>query len=193
MSEQDDKIEFAEQILNQDVPEPIKQSQQNSDILKKVKQRMKHQKFYSIAIFFIVIFAAFVPFMMRVYVKNPIHAISWGTVSLHILLWFMIYCLSNISIQLNDILDKTHSVNNAKPTKSPDWLMVIIVSAIFAFSTFLLGQCFFLSDPVKVAKNGPGVLFGAISLLIFYISKIAALLSKLWFEHKKLELKLSDI
>lgn len=191
MSEFKSIEEFAKNLVAQDAPVTDEQLRRNETLLKKIKRRMCLQKAVIIAIYMALYLVAFGAFMLRTSTDNVIHSICWGTVSLHILLWSLVYILRGICMEMEELIEKKFNNDEKRRHKSENLFITIVAIVSFVFSSFLLYRSFFLVDSLRAAQKAVGILWATIIFLIFYAFRIASLIGELWLEYKKMELNIT--
>jgi len=188
MSEPNSKKEFADDLLAQDPPSVDKQIRHTEDILKKIERRMFLQKAVIVVIYIMIYLVAFGAFILREHTDNVVHSICWGTVSLHILLWSLVYILRGICMNMEGLIEKRLGNDEKRRNKNQNLFLTILAMVLFVFSSWILYRSFFLTDSIKAAQKAPGILWATIFFLIFYPFRTASLIGKLWLEYKKMEL-----
>ena len=191
MSEPNGKKEFADNLLAQDPPSGDKQLQHKEVLLKKIERSMFLQKAVIVAIYIVIFLAAFGAFMLREHTDNVVHSICWGTVSLHILLWSLVYVLRGICMNMEELIEKKFDNDERRRNKNQNLFLTILAIMAFVFSSFLLYRSFFLTDSLKAVQTAVSILWATIFFLIFYPFRTATLIGKLWFEYKKMELNIT--
>ena len=192
MSETNGKKEFADNLLAQDPPSADKQLRHKEVILKKIEHRMCLAKAVIIAIYMALFLAAFGAFNLRKCTDNVVHSICWGTVSLHILLWSLIYILRGICMEMEGLIEKKFDNDEKRRHKNQNLFFTILAIMAFVFSSFLLYRSFFLTDSLMAAQKAVSILWATIVFLIFYPFRTATLIGMLWFEYKKMELNITE-
>jgi hypothetical protein len=183
--------EFVKNLVAQDPPLADEQVRHNEDLFKQIKRRACLQKAVIIAIYMAVYFVAFGAFMLRKYTDNVVHSVCWGTVSLHILLWSLVYLLRGLSMQMEGIIAKTFGSDARRRYKSQNLFVTVVAIVLFVFSSFILCRSFFLTDPLQAVEKGVGILWAIMVFLIIYSFSTAGLIAKLWLEHEKMQLYIS--
>ncbi len=107
MSESPNKKQFVKNLLAQDPPPADKQLRHKEVLFEKVKRRIWLGKIIGGAIYIALFSVAFLLYMQRQNTENVVHSICWGAVSLHILLWFLIYFLRAIYRTLAEIVEES--------------------------------------------------------------------------------------
>ena len=190
MFETENKPEFIKNLIAQDPPSADKQQRHKEALLKKIEHRMCLQKAVIIAIYMALYLVAFGAFMLRQYTDNVVHSICWGTVSLHILLWSLVYILRGISMEMEGLIEKRLGNDERRRNKNQNLFLTILAMVLFIFSSWILYRSFFLTDSLKAAQKAVGILWATIFFLIFYPFRTATLIGMLWFEYKKMELNI---
>ncbi len=190
MSESKSTKEFAENLLSQDPPSADKQLRHKEALLKKFEHRMCLIKAVIVAIYIVIFLAAFGAFNLRKCTDNVVHSICWGTVSLHILLWSLVYFLRGICMNMEELIEKKFDNDEKRRHKNQNLFFTILAIMAFVFSSFLLYRSFFLTDSLKAVQLAVGILWATIFFLIFYPFRTATLIGMLWFEYKKMELNI---
>ena len=188
MFETENKPEFIKNLIAQDPPSADKQQRHKEALLKKIEHRMCLQKAVIIAIYMALYLVAFGAFMLRQYTDNVVHSICWGTVSLHILLWSLVYILRGICMEMEGLIEKRLGNDERRRNKNQNLFLTILAMVLFIFSSWILYRSFFLTDSLKAAQKAVGILWATIFFLIFYPFRTATLIGMLWFEYKKMEL-----
>jgi len=188
MSEPNGKREFADNLLAQDPPSADKQLRHKEVILKKIERRMCLQKAVIVAIYIVIFLAAFGAFNLRKCTDNVVHSICWGTVSLHILLWSLVYILRGICMEMEGLIEKRLGNDERRRNKNQNLFLTIWAIIVFVLSTWLLYRSFFLTNALKAVQTAVSILWATIFFLIFYPFRTASLIGKLWLEYKKMEL-----
>jgi len=190
MSEPNSKKEFANNLLAQDPPPADKQQRHKEALLKKIEHRMCLVKAVIVAIYTVLFLAAFGAFMLRESTDNVVHSICWGTVSLHILLWSLVYVLRGICMNMEELIEKKFDNDEKRRHKNQNLFLTILAIMAFVFSSFLLYRSFFLTNALKAVQMAVSILWATIFFLIFYPFRTATLIGMLWFEYKKMELNI---
>jgi len=190
MSEPNSKKGFAENLLAQDPPPADKQQQHKEILFKKLKLRIWQGKIIGGTIYLVLFSAAFWAFLQRENTDNVVHSICWGAVSLHILLWFLIYFLRGIYRLMSEIVEKNSDRDEKLKWKNQDRFITILAILVFAFATTVLYRSFFLNDPLKAAHMVAHIFWATVFFLFWYPFGTASLLAKLWLEYKKMELNI---
>ena len=188
MSEPNGKKEFADNLLAQDPPSADMQQRHKEVLLKKIERRMRLQKAVIVAIYAVIFLLAFGAFNLRRCTDNVVHSICWGTVSLHIFLWSLIYILRGICMEMEGLIEKRLDNDERRRNKNQNLFLTILAIVLFVLSTWFLYRSFFLTDSLKAAQKVVSVLWTTIFFLIFYPFRTASLIAKLWFEYKKMDL-----
>ena len=191
MFETENKPEFIKNLIAQDPPSADKQQRHKEALLKKIEHRMCLQKAVIIAIYMALYLVAFGAFMLRQYTDNVVHSICWGTVSLHILLWSLVYILRGISMEMEGLIEKRLGNDERRRNKNQNLFLTILAMVLFVLSSWFLYRSFFLTDSLKAAQKAVSIFWAVIFFLIFYPFRTATLIGMLWFEYKKMELNIS--
>lgn len=192
MSESKEKNEFARNLLAQDPPAPDKQSQQNQLLFKKFKRHIRRGKIVGGAIYIALFLTAFSAFVRHQYDENLVHAICWGAVSLHVMLWFLVYFLRAIYRTLAEIMDEQSDANKRQPWRKQDQFITIVAIAALTLTSILLYRSFFSSNPSEVADLPAHAFWATVFFLFWYPFATASLLAKLWLRYKQMELKITE-
>ncbi|NQT03406.1 MAG: hypothetical protein HQ580_15365 [Planctomycetes bacterium] len=190
MSETNSKKEFADNLLAQDTPSADKQQRHKEALLKKIERRMCLIKVVIVAIYMVIFLAAFGAFNLRKCTDNVVHSICWGTVSLHIFLWSLVYILREICMNMEEVIEKKFDNDERRRNKNQNLFLTILAIMAFVFSSFLLYRSFFLTNALKAVQTAVSILWATIFFLIFYPFRTATLIGMLWFEYKKMELNI---
>jgi len=190
MSESQNKKQFVKNLLAQDPPSTDKQLRHKEVLLEKVKRRIWLGKIIGGATYIALFSAAFWAFMQRESTDNVVHSICWGAVSLHILLWFLIYFLREIYRTLAEITENI-SGKDKQAWKNTDRFITIVAVLTFAYGTMILYRSFSLTDPLKAAHLAASIFWATVFFLFVYPFGTASLLAKLWLEYKKMELNIT--
>jgi cytochrome c biogenesis factor len=191
MSESGNREGFVEKLVAQDPPLTDQQIRHNEDLFKQIKLRANLQKAVIIAIYMAIYLVAFGAFMLRKYIDNAVHSVCLGTVSLHILLWSLVYILRGLSMLMGEISGKISGSETKRGNKGWNLFITVVAIVLFVENNYFLCRSFFLTDPLRAAEKGIGILWGPTVLLIFYAFSTAELMAKLWLEHKKMQLYIS--
>ncbi len=191
MSESKKRKEFAKNLLAQDPPPTDEPLRRNEELFKKLKHRACLQKAVIIAIFIVIYFVAFWAFMLSGSTDNMIHSICWGTVSLHIALWSLVYILRGNCMNMEDLIEKNFDNDERRKYKNQNLFLAVLAIIMFIFNSIMLYRSFFLVDPLRAVQKTMGILWPAIFLLIYYSLRIASLIEIFWFEYKKMELSIT--
>jgi magnesium-transporting ATPase (P-type) len=188
MSESKKRKKFAKSLLAQDPPPADEQLHRNEELFKKLKHRACLQKVVIIAIFIVIYLVAFGALMLGNSTDNVIHSICWGTVSLHIMLWSLVYILRENCMNMEELIEKKFDNNEKRRYKNQNLFLAVLAIIMFIFTSFFLYRSFFLVDPLRAAHKTIGILWTALFFLICYSFQMASLIAILWFEYKKIEL-----
>ena len=191
MFETENKPEFIKNLIAQDPPSADKQQQHKEALLKKIENRMRQQKAVIIAIYTALILIAFGAFMLQVYTDNVVHSICWGTVSLHILLWSLVYILRGICMEMEGLIEKRLGNDERRRNKNQNLFLTILAIVLFVLSSCFLYRSFFLTNALKAVQAAVSILWATICFLILYPFRTATLIGMLWFEYKKMELNIT--
>ena len=190
MSESPNKKQFVKNLLAQDPPPADKQLRHKEVLFEKVKRRIWLGKIIGGAIYIALFSVAFWVYTQRQNTENVVHSICWGAVSLHILLWFLIYFLRAIYRTLAEIIDSNPEIDK-KPWKNTDRFITALAVLTFAYGTIILYRSFSLTDPLKAAHLAASNFWATVFFLFWYPFGTASLLAKLWLEYKKMELNIT--
>jgi hypothetical protein len=188
MFETENKPEFIKNLIAQDPPSADKQQRHKEALLKEIEHCMRLQKAVIIAIYTALFLVAFGAFMLRQYTDNVVHSICWGTVSLHILLWSLVYILRGICMEMEGLIEKKLDNDERRRNKNQNLFLTILAIVLFVLSSCFLYRSFFLTNPLKAVQTAVSILWFTICFLIFYPFRTATLIGMLWFEYKKMEL-----
>lgn len=191
MSESENRNEFAKNLLSQDQPPADKQQRQDEILFKKIKRRIWIAKLVGGAIYVALFLIAFWAFMQHQHIDNAVHAICWGAVSLHILLWFLIYFLRGIYRTLAEITEKGHTKAQTQPWRNQDRFITIVAILVFAYATIFLYRGFFFTDPLEAADLPGHIFWATVFFLFWYPFGTASLLAKMWLNYKRMELSIT--
>jgi len=191
MSESKNKDEFVKNLLAQDSPSADKQVQHKEALLKELKRYIWRGKIMGGTIYIVLFLVAFWAFQQRRYTENVVHSICWGAVSLHILIWFLIYFLRAIYRTLAEIIEKSSGGDEKQPWRNQDRFVTIVAILVFAYSTVSLYRSFFFTDPLKAAHLAGHIFWATVFFIFWYPFGTASLLAKLWLRYKKMELNIS--
>ncbi len=190
MSETNSKKEFADNLLAQDTPPADKQQRHKEALLKKIEHRMCLIKAVIVTIYIVIFLAAFGAFNLRKCTDNVVHSICWGTVSLHIFLWSLVYILRGTCMNMEELIEKKFNNDEKRRHKNQNLFFTILAIMAFVFSSFLLYRSFFLTNALKAVQTAVSILWATTFFLIFYPFRTATLIGMLWFEYKKMELNI---
>jgi hypothetical protein len=190
MSESKNKKQFLTNLLAQDPPSADKQLRHKEVLFEKVKRRIWLGKIIGGAIYIALFSAAFWAFMQRESADNVVHSICWGAVSIHILLWFLIYFLREIYRTLAKIAEKNSDIDK-QSWKNQDRFVTVVAVLVFVYSAIILYRSFSLNDPLKAAHLAASIFWATVFFLFWYPFGTASLLAKLWLEYKKMELNIT--
>jgi len=190
MSESPNKKQFVKNLLAQDPPPADKQLRHKEVLFEKIKHRIWLGKIIGGAIYIVLFSVAFWAFMQRESADNVVHSICWGAVSIHILLWFLIYFLRAIYRTLAEIVENNPEIGK-QPWKNQDIFITIVAVLVFIFSTIILYRSFLFTDPLKAARLAASIFGATVFFLFWYPFGTASLLAKLWLEYKKMELNIT--
>ncbi|HUU17833.1 MAG TPA: hypothetical protein VMW72_11830 [Sedimentisphaerales bacterium] len=190
MYEPNGKREFADNLLAQDPPSTDMQQRHKEVLLKKIERRMCLQKAVIIAIYIVIFLAAFGAFNLRKCTDNVVHSICWGIVSLHILLWSLVYILRGICMNMEELIEKKFDNDERRRNKNQNLFLTIWAIFVFVLSSWFLYRSFFLTDSLKAAQKTVSILWATIVFLNLYPFRTATLIGKLWLEYKKMELNI---
>lgn len=190
MSESPNKKQFVKNLLAQDPPPADKQLRHKEVLFEKVKRRIWLGKIIGGAIYIALFSVAFWVYTQRQNTENVVHSICWGAVSLHILLWFLIYFLRVIYRTLAEIVENNPDIDK-QPWKNTDRFITALAVLTFAYGTIILYRSFLLTDPLKAAHLAASIFWATVFFLFWYPFGTASLLAKLWLEYKKMELNIT--
>jgi hypothetical protein len=192
MPESEDKKTFAESLLAQDVPPVDKQIQHKDALFKKIKRHVWLGKIVGGSIYLVLFAVAFWAYQQQPkHTDNMVHSICWGAVSLHILLWFLIYFLRAIYRTLAETMEQYPDKDQRHPWRKQDRFITAMAVLVFAFSTYRLYRSFLFTDPFRAAGAATSIFWATVFFLFWYPFVTASLAAKLWLEHKKMQLCIS--
>jgi len=180
--------EFAKNLLAQDPPAADEQARHNEELFRQIKRRARLQKAVIVAIFMAVYSLAFWAFILRKQTDNVVHSVCWGTVSLHILLWSLVYILRGLSMLMEELSAKISDSDAKRRNKGQNLFLTVLAIVLFVFSSYVLRRSFFLADPLQAVEKGVGILWAPMFFLICYSFSTAGLMAKLWLEYEKMQL-----
>ncbi len=187
MCESENKKEFVDKLLAQDRISASRQLKHQEELFKKVKHRIWLKKIAIGTIYVILFLVAFGALNQGSCTDSLVHSICWGAVSMHILLWFLVYFLRMIYKLAAEVTDRKPAAYKNKRKKT-DHHLTIVAILVFIFSTILLYFSFNLNSPLKATRLTASILWASVFFLFWYPFGIASLVSKLWLEYKKMEL-----
>jgi len=187
-AEMEDRKKFAKRLLVQDPPSADSQAKYREAVFKAAKRRIWLEKIVTGGVYVLIFLAAFLAFMARSKVDNVVHAICWGALSLHILLWFLVYFLWRIRTLLEKTAQGILVKQEEHKRVGPERKIEIAAIILFVFTTLLLCLGFSLKEPLNAAQMTVLMLWGPTFFLFWFAFRTASLASKLWLEYKKLEL-----
>ena len=191
MFESKEIAEFARNLLSKDRVPADEQSRHNEKLFKKIERSILRGKIIGGTIYIVLFSAAFAAFQRGGSTDNPVHSACWSAVSIHILLWFLIYFLRRIYWILAEIVDKTSDQKQIRGRKNTDRFVTVVAIVIFANKTYFLYRSFFQEDLLKISDLAAHIFWGPVTILFYYLFAMASLIAKLWLEHKKMELTLA--
>ncbi|RKY06872.1 MAG: hypothetical protein DRP66_07945 [Planctomycetota bacterium] len=183
--------EFAGKLLSQDRVPADEQSRHNEKLFKKIERSILRGKIIGGAIYIVLFSASFAAFQRAGSTVNLVHSACWSAVSIHILLWFLIYFLRVIYWILAEMVDKTSDEKQIRERKNTDRFVTVMAIVVFAYQTFFLYRSFFLNDPSRVSDLAAHIFWGTVFFIFWYPFGTASVAAKLWLEHKKMELTLA--
>lgn len=183
-----DKQEFAKHLLNQDPSSTEAQSRHRQAVFSAIKRRIWLEKVVTGGVYVLIFSVAFLALLQRRQTESVVHAICWGALSLHILLWFLVYFLWRIRALLEKAAQGTLIKQEDRKRVKSGRKLDIAAIILFVFTTLLLCFGFNLKDPLKVAQMTTQMLWGPTFCLFWFAFRVASLASNLWLEYKKLEL-----
>lgn len=189
MFETNNKPEFIKNLIAQDLPSADKQQRHKDVLFDKLKFRIWRGKIIVGTIYLVLFAAAFWASRLGHNTDNRIHSICWGAVSLHILLWFLIYFLRGIYRLTAEIVENSNG--DKKKWKNQDRFVTIVAILVFAFATVILYQSFSLDDLPKATRLVTGNFWATVFFLFWYPFGTASLLAKVWLKYKEMELNIS--
>ncbi len=190
MFETENKPEFIKNLIAQDPPPADKQQRHKEILFKKLKRRIWREKIIGGTIYLVLFSAAFWAFQQGQNTDNIVHSICWSAVSLHILLWFLIYFLREIYRLTAEIVEKSPGKDEKHKWKNQDRFITIVAILLFAYASFILYRSFFLNDYLKAAHLSGNIFWATVFFLFWYPFGTISLLAKLWLEYKKMELNI---
>ncbi|MCP4257021.1 MAG: hypothetical protein GY774_05780 [Planctomycetes bacterium] len=191
MCRSEDKKKLIEKLLAQD-PIPVdKQLHHKKMLFKIIERRIWLKKRVIGAVYILLFLAAFLAYLQPSRTDNLVHAVCWGVVSMHILLWFLVYFLSMTYRLIAEIADKPSNGNKKYRSKKTCWIITIVAICVFLFNTILLYHSFSLNNPLKAAQVAAYILWAPVFFLFWYPFGTAGLIGKIWLEHKRMELDIN--
>lgn len=190
MFETDNKPEFIKNLITQDPPPADKQQRHKEILFRKFKLRIWRGKMIVGTIYLVLFSAAFWAFLQRQNTDNIVHSICWGAVSLHILLWFLIYFLRGIHRLTAEIVEKNSDRDKKRKWKNQDRFVTIVAILVFAFATIVLYHSFSLNDPLKAAHLAAHTFWATVFFLFWHPFGTASLLAEVWLKYKEMELSI---
>ena len=192
MCEPRDKKEFVGKLLAQDPMPADEQLQYKETLFRTVKRRVRLKKIIVGATYCVLFFAAFWAFRQSSHTGSLVRSICWGVVSMHILLWFLVYFLRMTYRLAAEITDGKSATDEKYQRRKTDRFVTIIAICVFLFSTILLYSSFSLNSPLSAARMTAGILWGPVFFLFWYPFGTASLVAKLWIEYKTMELGIPE-
>ena len=192
MTDDPDKKAFAQDLLDQDMPPTDKQQQHKEALFKIIEQRVWREKIIGTIVYFALFLASFLALWRSRSTDNVIHSICWGAVSLHTLLWFLIYFLRGIYRILAETFEESSEGNAQTKWKKDDQFVAMVAVLIFLSSTYMLYRSFLSTDPLRASSMAGGVFWATVFFLFYYPFATASLAAKLWLEYKKMQIQLDD-
>lgn len=186
MCNSSDKKNFVEKLLKQDSYSSDEQLAHRKILKNKVRRYIRTRKIVYGIIYVPLFLGAFIAFLKCNSTDSVIHSIGWGAVSLHILLWFLVFFLKMTYHGLVGIFEK----NSRKYEKNRSCIIILV--CVCLFSSFLLYFSFSLEDPLKTAQLRIYIDWSSLFFLFGYAFRIASLMSDIWLKYKQMELKASN-
>ena len=87
-----------------------------------------------------------------------------------------------------ELMASTFDRDARRRYSSQNLFVTVVAIVLFVFCSFVLCRSFFLTDPLKAAEKGIGILWATMVFLVIYSFSTAGLMAKLWLEHKKMQL-----
>lgn len=189
MNESEKRKEFAENLLAYDPPPPDKELQHKEILFKKFKRHIWRGKVIGGTIYLVVFSIAFWASMRGRHSNNIVHSVCWSAVSLHILLWFLIYFLRETYRMMAKAMEKSFPTDQKPSWRKDDLFVTVMAVVVFVYTTIFLYRSFTLTDPLR-AVHAVSYLGGwsTVFFIFWYPFGIASLLAKLWLSYKEMEL-----
>lgn len=189
VSDMIDRKGFSERLLAQDPPSVDEQARHRDALFNAAKRRMCIEKVVTGGAYVLVFVVAFLAFLARAQTDVVVHAICWGALSLHILLWFLVYFVWRINALLAKTAQTAPTGSAAGERLGSERKIQVAALIMLAFTTLLLVLGFSLTDPLKASQMTVLMLWGPMFFLEWYAFGAGSLASKLWLVHKELELR----
>ena len=186
------RSEFAEMLISQDRPPANEMSHHCEELFAKIRYRMRLGKLMVIGAFLLVFLGAFVCYMLREYSSDSARALNWGALSLHILLWSIVYLLWGIHKQA-DVFGVRATSGRIGPLRHQDMFMLIIAGLLFVSGSLILARSFASTDVRRVIELTTAILWLPFFVAFFYVFRTAGVLAEVWLEYKKMELMRESI
>ncbi len=183
--------DFAQNLLSQDRVPADEQSRYNEKLFKKIERYVFRGKIIGGTIYIVLFLVSFAAYQRAWSTDDPVYSVCWSAVSIHILLWFLIYSLRELYWAMVEIVDKTSDQKQIRGRKNTDRFVTVVAIVIFANKTYFLYRSFFQEDLLKISDLAAHIFWGPVCILFYYLFAMASLIAKLWLEHKKMELTLA--
>ena len=184
MSDMGNRKGFAEHLLVQDPPSVDELARHRDALFKAAKRHIWFEKVVTGGAYMLVFAVAFLAFLKRDETDAIVDVICWGALSLHILLWFLVYFVWRIKALLGKITQTAPTGTAARQGGDPDRTLLIAAPISFAFTTLLLVLGFSLTDPLKASQMTVLMLWAPVFFLFAFAFRTGSLVSKLWLAHK---------
>ncbi len=112
---------------------------------------------------------------------SVVHSLLWGSVSVYVLLWFLVWFLRGIYRRLA-ALAETEAAGSAQ-WRRQDRLITIVAVVVFVFNSFFLYRYSTLADPLSAAHHATVSFWATVFFLFWYPFGTASLAARAWHKH----------
>jgi len=182
--------EFVEKLLARDPPPPDELQQHRELLFRKIARRMVLYKLVVGTVYVALFLVAFWAFLRQEHADSVTRSVLWGSVSVYVLLWFLVWFLRGTYRGLAQLVHQD-ALSSEKWRRQDRWITIVAL-AVLVFDGLLLYRSFSLTDPLRVAHQATAGFWATVFFLFWYPFGTASLVGRIWLEHKKMELRLGD-
>jgi len=171
-----DKGGFADRLGARDPAGPGEPIGHEETLFRQGGMHVASSKLMIGAVYAVLFLLAFGAFQWQQHAHTVTRSLLWGSVSLYILLWFLVWFLRHIGRRLVQLVDQ--DVVTSQRWRRQDRLITKAGVVVFVFNGLLLYRAFTLTDPLQAARDATLTLWAAVFFLFWYPLGMASLAAR---------------